>query len=158
MKAGCMMSSFRRRYRRHYFIVVTLLSLSFFSSSSSSSSSLFSHNPECKIDLLFVSCYNHRCCNQRSICWWWSGWSGVHLLWHQSWNWNLSKTGQLLNDSCNWRYISFNRGTIFSFSFSLWIQVIQASEVSPGVITFGYSLAGNLDVDNNGYPGRLIME
>ncbi|XP_015777528.1 PREDICTED: integrin alpha-V-like [Acropora digitifera] len=35
-------------------------------------------------------------------------------------------------------------------------QVIQASKVSPGVITFGYSLAGNLDVDNNGYPDLAI--
>ncbi|KAK2570479.1 Integrin alpha-8 [Acropora cervicornis] len=31
-----------------------------------------------------------------------------------------------------------------------------ASKVSPGVITFGYSLAGNLDVDNNGYPDLAI--
>lgn len=35
-------------------------------------------------------------------------------------------------------------------------QVIQVSKVSPGVITFGYSLAGNLDVDKNGYPDLAI--
>ena len=35
-------------------------------------------------------------------------------------------------------------------------QVIQASEVSPGVKTFGYSLAGDMDMDNNGYPGMML--
>lgn len=35
-------------------------------------------------------------------------------------------------------------------------QVIQASEVSPGVKTFGYSLAGDMDMDNNGYPDLAV--
>ena len=34
------------------------------------------------------------------------------------------------------------------------VQIIEASQFSSGTKTFGYSLAGNLDVDNNGYPGR----
>lgn len=33
-------------------------------------------------------------------------------------------------------------------------QAIEASDISVGVKTFGFSLAGNVDVDNNGYPGQ----
>ncbi|XP_078376331.1 integrin alpha-V-like isoform X2 [Oculina patagonica] len=35
-------------------------------------------------------------------------------------------------------------------------QAIEASDVSAGVKTFGFSLAGNLDVDNNGYPDLAV--
>ncbi|CAH3176215.1 unnamed protein product [Porites lobata] len=35
-------------------------------------------------------------------------------------------------------------------------QIIEASQFSSGTKTFGYSLAGNLDVDNNGYPDLAI--
>lgn len=34
------------------------------------------------------------------------------------------------------------------------MQAIEASDISVGVKTFGFSLAGNVDVDNNGYPGQ----
>ena len=43
---------------------------------------------------------------------------------------------------CSWYFLFFN------------VQIIEASQFSSGTKTFGYSLAGNLDVDNNGYPGR----
>lgn len=36
------------------------------------------------------------------------------------------------------------------------MQVIKGSSVSPGVKTFGYSLSGKLDLDDNGYPDILI--
>lgn len=35
-------------------------------------------------------------------------------------------------------------------------QAIEASEISGGVKTFGFSLAGNVDVDNNGYPDLAV--
>ena len=34
-------------------------------------------------------------------------------------------------------------------------QKIEASDISAGVKTFGYSLAGNLDVDGNSYDGTF---
>lgn len=35
-------------------------------------------------------------------------------------------------------------------------QAIEASDISVGVKTFGFSLAGNVDVDNNGYPDLAV--
>jgi len=35
-------------------------------------------------------------------------------------------------------------------------QAIEASDISAGTKTFGYSLAGNLDVDKNGYPDLAV--
>ncbi|XP_074622012.1 integrin alpha-6-like isoform X1 [Acropora palmata] len=36
------------------------------------------------------------------------------------------------------------------------MQVIKGSSVSPGIRTFGYSLSGRLDMDENGYPDILV--
>ncbi|KAJ7389987.1 integrin [Desmophyllum pertusum] len=36
------------------------------------------------------------------------------------------------------------------------MQVIKGSSVSPGIKSFGYSLAGALDMDYNGYPDLLV--
>lgn len=33
-------------------------------------------------------------------------------------------------------------------------QIIQAEQVRGGLHTFGFSLAGGLDLDGNGYPGK----
>lgn len=51
-------------------------------------------------------------------------------------------TEYLSSHFCSWYFLFFN------------VQIIEASQFSSGTKTFGYSLAGNLDVDNNGYPGR----
>ena len=45
---------------------------------------------------------------------------------------------------CSWYFLFF------------YAQIIEASQFSFGTKTFGHSLAGNLDVDNNGYPGREL--
>ena len=37
-----------------------------------------------------------------------------------------------------------------------WYQVIQGSQVSPGFRTFGFSLSGGLDVDQNFFPDLLV--
>ena len=37
------------------------------------------------------------------------------------------------------------------------LKVIKGSSVSPGVKTFGYSLSGKLDLDDNGYPGETLL-
>lgn len=41
--------------------------------------------------------------------------------------------------------------------FHLHTQVIQGSDISPGVKTFGHSLAGGQDVDGNSYSGMLLL-
>ena len=53
-------------------------------------------------------------------------------------------TKYLSSHFCSWYFLFFNA------------QIIEASQFSSGTKTFGHSLAGNLDVDNNGYPGREL--
>lgn len=52
-------------------------------------------------------------------------------------------------------YLSYSPLLLLHFVF--YTQIIEASENFAGVKTFGYSLAGNLDVDNNGYPGMKLL-
>lgn len=53
--------------------------------------------------------------------------------------------------NCN-SEISFPR-IIFSFTFSP--QRIQGQEVSNSLSMFGQSISSGIDVDNNGYQGKL---
>lgn len=80
---------------------------------------------------------------------------------------SLSKAGDLNLDgypdlAVGAPYDNFGRGAIYLFHGSAkginpkYVQKITATEVDASIRTFGYSLSGGLDLDENGYPDVTV--